>query len=131
MVLDDAAGEAQVRPLLPGTPGCAVLVTSRARLAGLEGARLLDLDVLEHRAGASSCSPGSSGPERVAAEPDAAAAIVGYCGHLPLAVRIAGARLAARPQLVARPAWPSLLADERAGSTSWPPATWRSAPASP
>ena len=96
MVLDNAAGEAQVRPLLPGSPSCRVLVTSRSRLTGLEGAHRLDLEVL---------APGAAvellgrvpGPARVAAEPEAAAAIVGYCGRLPLAIRVAGARLAARP----------------------------------
>ena len=111
VVLDDAASEAQVRPLLPGTPGCAVLVTSRARLVGLEGARLLDLEVL-HTEQAVELLARILGAGRVAAEPDAAAAIVGYCGQLPLAVRIAGARLAARPQVpLGRLA--SLLADER------------------
>ena len=102
VVLDDAASEAQVRPLLPGTPGCAVLVTSRARLVGLEGARLLDLEVL-HTEQAVELLARILGAGRVAAEPDAAAAIVGYCGQLPLAVRIAGARLAARPQVAPRP----------------------------
>jgi tetratricopeptide (TPR) repeat protein/transcriptional regulator with XRE-family HTH domain len=111
VVLDDAAGEAQVRPLLPGSPGCAVLITSRARLAGLAGARLPHLDVLD--AGqAMELLARIAGPERVAAEPAAAAAITAACGRLPLAVRIAGARLAVRPH------WPldrlaSLLADER------------------
>ncbi len=95
VVLDDAAGEAQVRPLLPGTPHCAVLLTSRARLAGLEGARLLHVDVLGARP-ALELLGRIAGEERVAAEPDAAAAIVAACGRLPLAVRIAGARLAAR-----------------------------------
>jgi Helix-turn-helix domain/NB-ARC domain len=111
VVLDDAASEAQVRPLLPGTAGCGVLATSRARLVGLEGARRLDLEVL---------APGQAvellgrvaGAARVAAEPEAAAAIVGYGGWLPLAVRIAGAKLAGRRH------WPlarlaGLLADER------------------
>ncbi len=111
VVLDDAADEAHVRPLLPGTAGCGVLVTSRARLSALEGVRLLDLDVLP---------PGQAvellgriaGAARVAAEPQAATAIVRYCGGLPLAVRIAGAKLAGRPH------WPlsrlaGLLADER------------------
>jgi hypothetical protein len=111
VVLDDAASEAQVRPLLPGPPGCAVLVTSRARLVGLEGARLLDLEVL-HTGQAVELLARIVGARRVAAEPDAAAGIVDYCGRLPLAVRIAGARLAARQH------WPlgqlaSLLADER------------------
>jgi len=111
VVLDNAASEAQVRPLLPGTSGCAVLVTSRARLVGLEGARLLNLEVLQ-TGQAVELLARIVGAGRVAAEPDAAAAIAEYCGHLPLAVRIAGARLAARPH------WPlgqlaSLLADER------------------
>jgi transcriptional regulator with XRE-family HTH domain len=96
VVLDNAAGEAQVRPLLPGSPTCRVLVTSRARLTGLEGAQLLDLDILAPQA-AIELLARVAGPGRVAAEPAAATAIVGYCGHLPLAIRIAGARLAARP----------------------------------
>ena len=96
VVLDNAAGEAQVRPLLPGSPTCRVLVTSRARLTGLEGARLLDLDILPAQAAVELLAR-VAGPARTAAEPDAAATIVGYCGHLPLAIRIAGARLAARP----------------------------------
>jgi len=111
VVLDDAGGEAQIRPLLPGSPGCAALITSRARLVGLEGARLVHLDVLD--AGqAVELLARIAGPERVAAEPAAATAIVAACGRLPLAVRVAGARLAARPH------WPlgrlaGLLADER------------------
>jgi tetratricopeptide (TPR) repeat protein len=96
MVLDNAAGEAQVRPLLPGSPACGVVVTSRTRLPGLEGARLLDLDVLPFEAAVQLLAR-VAGPARTAAEPDAAAAIVGYCGRLPLVIRIAGARLAARP----------------------------------
>jgi DNA-binding SARP family transcriptional activator/tetratricopeptide (TPR) repeat protein len=108
VVLDNAAGEAQVRPLLPSSRGCAVLVTSRARLSGLEAAHPLPLDVLE---------PGQAvallarlaGPERVAAEPQAARQIVRLCGWLPLAVRIAGARLASRPH------WRLALLAERLG----------------
>jgi tetratricopeptide (TPR) repeat protein/transcriptional regulator with XRE-family HTH domain len=96
VVLDNAAGEAQVRPLLPGSPTCGVLLTSRARLAGLEGARLLDLEILPPQAAVELLAR-VGGPARVAAEPEAAAAIVGYCGRLPLGIRIAGARLAARP----------------------------------
>jgi tetratricopeptide (TPR) repeat protein/transcriptional regulator with XRE-family HTH domain len=111
VVLDDAADEAQVRPLLPGTAGCGVLATSRTRLSGLEGARLLDLEVLP---------PGQAvellgriaGAARVAAEPEAATAIAAACGGLPLAVRIAGAKLAGRPHWSL--AWlAGLLADER------------------
>jgi transcriptional regulator with XRE-family HTH domain len=111
VVLDNAAGEAQVRPLLPGSPTCRVLVTSRVRLTGLEGARLVDLDVLPPQAAVELLAR-VAGPARITADPDAAAAIVGYCGRLPLAIRIAGARLAARP------AWSlarlgERLADER------------------
>jgi tetratricopeptide (TPR) repeat protein/transcriptional regulator with XRE-family HTH domain len=111
VVLDNAASEAQVRPLLPGSPTCAVLVTSRARLAGLEGARLVDLDVLDLEQAVALLGR-IVGSERVAAEPEAAAELAQLCGRLPLALRVAGARLAARPhwqlaQLVAR------LVDER------------------
>ena len=95
VVLDNAAGEAQVRGLLPSSPGCAAVVTSRAHLAGLEGARLVDLDVLAADRAVELLAK-VAGPDRVAAEADAAAAIVGACGWLPLAIRIAGARLAAR-----------------------------------
>jgi tetratricopeptide (TPR) repeat protein/transcriptional regulator with XRE-family HTH domain len=111
MLLDDAERAAQVRPLLPGTAGCVVLVTSRGRLADLEGARFLDLDVLDD-AEATEMLAGVAGRERVQGDPEAAGQIVAACGRLPLAVRIAGARVAAWPERdladVAR-----LLADER------------------
>lgn len=111
VVLDNAAGETQVRPLLPGEASCAVLITSRTRLPGVEGSRLLGIDVLDARS-ALDLLGRIAGGARVDAEPDAAAAIVAACGRLPLAVRIAGARLAARPH------WPldrmaALLTDER------------------
>ncbi len=96
IVLDNAACEAQLRPLLPGTPGCTVLVTSRARMAGLNGTRLVDLDILEPDQAVELLAR-VAGPLRVAAEPGAAREIVRLCGFLPLAVRIAGARLGARP----------------------------------
>lgn len=96
ILLDDAACEAQLRPLLPGTPGCAVLVTSRARLAGLNGTRPVDLDILEPDQAVELLAQ-VAGPLRVAAEPAAAQEIVRLCGYLPLAVRVAGARLGARP----------------------------------
>jgi len=96
VVLDNAASEAQVRPLLPGSQGCAALVTSRARLSGLEAAHPLTLDVLEADQAVELLAK-LAGPGRVAAEPEAAAHIVRLCGWLPLAVRIAGARLAGRP----------------------------------
>ncbi|MDF5756952.1 BTAD domain-containing putative transcriptional regulator [Spongiactinospora sp. TRM90649] len=96
VVLDNARDAAQVRPLLPGSPTCAVLVTSRARMADLEGVHLVDLDVLP-AAEAVELLGKIAGPRRVAAEPEAALEVAGACGNLPLAVRVAGARLAARP----------------------------------
>lgn len=96
VVLDDAATEAQVRPLLPGTPGCAVLVTSRAPLAGLLGAGSVALEVLEPEDSLALLGR-VVGADRVAAEGDAARRIAGACGGLPLALRIAAARSAAAP----------------------------------
>jgi DNA-binding SARP family transcriptional activator len=96
ILLDDAACEAQLRPLLPGTAGCAVLVTSRARLSGLGGAQLIDLDIFAPDQAAELLAR-VAGPQRVAAEPGAAREIVRLCGFLPLAIRVAGARLGARP----------------------------------
>jgi len=96
VVLDNAASAAQVRPLLPGTPRCLALITSRRRLGVIEGATVVSLDVLPagdalHLFGA------VAGPARVAAEPAAAAEVIELCGYLPLAIRIAGTRLAQRP----------------------------------
>ncbi|MFC6018236.1 ATP-binding protein [Plantactinospora solaniradicis] len=96
VVLDNADSAAQVRPLLPGTPASAVLLTSRSRLHELSGTRRLDLDVLEPD-DALELLAAVVGVERVAAEPDAAREIARLCGCLPLAVRIAAARLATRP----------------------------------
>jgi DNA-binding SARP family transcriptional activator/Tfp pilus assembly protein PilF len=96
VVLDDAAGESQVSPLLPGSGGAAVLVTSRTRLAGLPGAAHIEVNVLD--AGQSlDLLARIAGTDRVHAQSQAAAAVAEQCGHLPLALRIAGARLAARP----------------------------------
>jgi tetratricopeptide (TPR) repeat protein len=106
VVLDNAADEAQVRPLLPASQGCAALVTSRTQLSGLEAAHPLCLDVLDPDQAVQLLAK-LAGSGRVAAEPEAAAAIVRLCGWLPLAVRIAGARLASRPQ------WRLALLNER------------------
>ncbi|MFF7262492.1 BTAD domain-containing putative transcriptional regulator [Streptomyces sp. NPDC008159] len=95
IVLDNAADAEQVRPLLPGGPGCLVLVTSRDRMAGLaarDGARRIGVDLL---------SPEESrllltrtlGAARVDADPQAAADLAHACGHLPLALRIIAANL--------------------------------------
>ncbi|MBY8343489.1 tetratricopeptide repeat protein [Streptomyces spinosirectus] len=95
VLLDNARDAAQIRPLLPGTEGCAALVTSRVRMVDLAGAHLVDLDVM---------SPDEAlllftrivGEERVASEREAALDVVAACGFLPLAIRIAASRLAAR-----------------------------------
>ncbi len=96
VVLDDAADTAQIRPLLPGSGRSAVLVTSRRRLTGLDGVRTLSLDVLS-RTETDELFAGLTGAERVAAEPEDCALVAELCGHLPLAVRIAAARLQHRP----------------------------------
>ncbi|HEV2935018.1 MAG TPA: BTAD domain-containing putative transcriptional regulator [Streptosporangiaceae bacterium] len=96
VVLDDAASESQVSPLLPGSEAAAVVITSRGRLAGLAGATCVEVDVLG--AGQSvELLARIAGADRVQAQSQAATAVAGQCGHLPLALRIAGARLAARP----------------------------------
>ncbi|NEE02849.1 AfsR/SARP family transcriptional regulator [Phytoactinopolyspora halotolerans] len=94
LVLDDASGALQVQPLLPGEAGCAVVVTARSRLF-LAGSTVVALEELSG-AEASELLASTVGPERVAAEPAAADAIVDACGRLPLALRIAGSRLATR-----------------------------------
>ncbi|HEY3869434.1 MAG TPA: BTAD domain-containing putative transcriptional regulator [Actinocrinis sp.] len=105
VVLDNAAGEAQVRPLLPGAPGCLVLVTSRRRLKGLHDAHVLALDVLAE-ADALALLGTVVVPERASADDPALREIVGLCGRLPLALRIAGALLCHRPDWT-----PQYLAD--------------------
>jgi DNA-binding SARP family transcriptional activator len=96
VVLDNAASEEQIRLLLPGTAGCAVLITSRLRLTGVESARWVDLDVFTP-SHAIQLLARIADPERVAAQQADAGEIARLCGCLPLAVRIAGARLTARP----------------------------------
>jgi DNA-binding SARP family transcriptional activator/Tfp pilus assembly protein PilF/DNA-binding XRE family transcriptional regulator len=101
VVADNARSADQVRPLLPGAPGCLVLVTSRNELTGLaasHGARLLTLDVLTG-AEASELLDRRLGRDRGAAEPAAAAELAGLCAGLPLALSVAAARAAARPDL--------------------------------
>jgi tetratricopeptide (TPR) repeat protein/transcriptional regulator with XRE-family HTH domain len=96
VVLDDAADEDQVRPLLPGSPTCSVIVTSRRKLTGLDGTQPVTLPVLSADDALSLLST-IAGNERVRAEPDAAQAILDHCGRLPLAVTLAARRLRARP----------------------------------
>ncbi|MFI6866197.1 BTAD domain-containing putative transcriptional regulator [Nocardia sp. NPDC050406] len=97
MVLDNARDTAHVRPLLAGAPGTAVLITSRSALTELPAVRRTRLDVLEAEE-AMDLLTRILGTDRVAAEPAAAREVVEHCAHLPLAVRIVGARLAVRPQ---------------------------------
>ncbi|MFH8788504.1 AfsR/SARP family transcriptional regulator [Streptomyces roseoverticillatus] len=111
LLLDNARDAAQIRPLLPGTAGSAVLVTTRSRAVTLGGARQFHVGVASE-AEALSLLAAIAGEERVTAEPRAAKALAAACGHLPLAVRIVASRLASRPgwtvaSLVAR------LDDER------------------
>ncbi|GLW12784.1 regulatory protein AfsR [Microtetraspora sp. NBRC 13810] len=96
VVLDNARDAAQVRPLLPGSSTCAVLVTSRRMLTSLEDASQVPLDVLTDVEGLTLLS-GVTGAGRIATDPAAAAEVVRLCGGLPLALCLAGARLSARP----------------------------------
>lgn len=101
VVLDNAADADQVRPLLPGAGESVALITSRNRLLGLDEVPPVSLDVLSPRESAellarASGDPG--GPDgRLTREPESAAEVLRLCGHLPLALRLAGARLRHRP----------------------------------
>ncbi|WP_194922592.1 AfsR/SARP family transcriptional regulator [Catenulispora pinisilvae] len=110
IVLDNALDPAQVRPLIPPA-GCAVLVTSRGQLSGLAGGHRLDLELLPSP-DALSLLERIVGTDRTGSEPVAVASILDSCAGLPLALRIAGARLAERPSRTL--AWfAQLLADRR------------------
>jgi DNA-binding SARP family transcriptional activator len=92
--LDDAYSAAQIRPLLPGSARCAVIVTSRSVIPGLDGAAVIGLDLLSVDEGVTLLG-NLAGHDRVEKERDAAEEIVRLCGRLPLAVCVAGTRLAA------------------------------------
>jgi len=96
LLLDNAVDSAQIRPLLPGAPGCLVLITSRARLASLDGAVAILLGLPPPEDGSEMISR-VLGAERVVAQPGAVDQLVEACGRLPLAMRIAAARLNNRP----------------------------------
>ncbi|HEU5473403.1 MAG TPA: BTAD domain-containing putative transcriptional regulator [Actinophytocola sp.] len=96
VVLDDVSDEEQVLPLLPGSSTCAVIATSRVRLSGLLGAHSIDVDVFD-TANSMELLAKIIGRKRVRVERDTAVELVNLCGGLPLALRIAGARLASRP----------------------------------
>jgi len=111
IVLDNARSEAQVRPLLPGNANCFVIITSRSRLTGLEGAEPIELGFFNSAVSEEMLSR-IVGTDRVSAEPEAAHRIAELCGGVPLALRAAGAKLLARPH------WPlrtlaKRLSDER------------------
>lgn len=95
VLLDNARDAAQVRSLLPGAPGCAALITSRARMTGLPEAHLVDLDIMSPEE-AIQLFVRIAGAERVEAEREAVGDVVAACGFLPLAICIAASRLAAR-----------------------------------
>ncbi|MFK0113874.1 BTAD domain-containing putative transcriptional regulator [Streptomyces sp. NPDC091217] len=120
VVLDNAVDVDQVRPLLPGGPGCLVLVTSRNRLAGLavrDGAHRLSVDVF----GAEESRlllVRTLGKARVEAEPEAAAELADICGHLPLALRISAANLDHAPRRALRDQTDELCEGDRLGLLS-------------
>jgi tetratricopeptide (TPR) repeat protein len=125
VVIDNAAEEAQVRPLLPASSTCLVLVTSRKRLRALEDARALSLDVLPPQDAASllqrmlaeESGTGDVDQTRAASLADLAR----LCGYLPLALRIAAAHLRHRPSYAPRDLVDALSAKETAphGSVGW------------
>ncbi|MFG3558434.1 BTAD domain-containing putative transcriptional regulator [Micromonospora sp. NPDC047557] len=101
VVLDNAQDADHVRPMLPGTPGCMVVVTSRNAMRGLvalEGAHFTSLDLLP-RGEAHALLVRRLGERRVAAEPRAVDVLIGRCAGLPLALAIASARAATNPML--------------------------------
>ncbi|WP_322974654.1 tetratricopeptide repeat protein [Actinacidiphila epipremni] len=99
VLLDNALSAAQIRPLLPAGPGSVAVVTSRRRLTGLnlDGADFHRLEVFDAADGVELLRLGI-GADRVAGEPAATRRVVDLCGGLPLAVRLASARLASRPR---------------------------------
>lgn len=101
VVLDNARDASHIRPLLPGSAGCMVLVTSRNQLIGLaaaNGAQLFPIGPLGDAHSLDLLARGL-GTQRVSAEPEAARELAGLCGGLPLALNNAAARAAARPTL--------------------------------
>lgn len=97
VLLDNAAGEDQVRPLLPGSPTCTVLITSRRTLLRLDGVKSVQLDVFT-TGEAVALLARIAGSDRINADREAADRVAELCGHLPIAVALAAKRLARRPQ---------------------------------
>ena len=125
VILDNAGSSAQVASLLPASPTSLCLVTSRRRLVGLDGGHPESLPVLDEPEGVTLLTK-IAGP-RVAAEPEAALAVVRRCGGLPLAIRLAGSRLAHRPRWrvsdllrrLGESALPELAAEDRTVSSAF------------
>lgn len=115
ILLDNAVGVQQIRLLLPGSPGCLVLITGRSRLPGLvarNGAAPVTIGPLTGAEGAALMRK-ILGASRVEADPGAAAAIVDRCARLPLALRIAAERAVHRPQLALATLASELAAEQR------------------
>src|SRR5262249_18794645 len=101
IVADNARDAGQVRPLLPGAPGCMVLVTSRSRLTSLvavDGAHPIELDMLTSDE-ACRLLAARLGTDRVAAEPHAVHDIITLCARLPIALVVTAARAATHPEI--------------------------------
>ncbi|MFD5163829.1 BTAD domain-containing putative transcriptional regulator [Streptomyces hawaiiensis] len=101
LLLDNAVDARQVRPLLPASPGCLVMITSRERLVDLDGAEWISIGPMSPEDGTLLVKE-VLGADRVAAEPEAARELVRLCGRLPLALRIVAARLRNRPKWTLR-----------------------------
>ncbi|MEU7724247.1 BTAD domain-containing putative transcriptional regulator [Streptomyces sp. NPDC040724] len=101
LLFDNAVDAAQIRPLLPASPGCLVLITSRGRLLDLDGVEWVSIGMMEPE-DSTSLMTETLGTTRVSAEPEASAELAELCGHLPLALRIATARLRNRPHWTVR-----------------------------
>jgi DNA-binding SARP family transcriptional activator/tetratricopeptide (TPR) repeat protein len=111
VLLDNARDAAQVRPLLPGSSSCGVMVTARSRMPDLASTDLVDLEVLDDEE-SRNLFAAIIGEKRVAAEPEPTADVLSACNGLPLAIRICAARLVARPGWSIR-ALSVRLADQR------------------
>ena len=116
VVLDNAVGDLQLRPLMPSTVTASVLITCRTHLTQVPGAQTIRVGPLDTR-GSRALLASAAGRERISAEPGATDALVDHCAGLPLALRITGTRLAARPhwspaRLAARLADPRTRLDE-------------------
>ncbi|WP_267284086.1 NB-ARC domain-containing protein, partial [Amycolatopsis keratiniphila] len=102
LIFDDAADHDQVRPLMPGTPTCLVLITSRHRLAGLDGVAPMALHPMPTEDARQLLLRSADRPSQLS-DDEAVAEIVGrFCGHLPMAISIVGARLRDHPRWNAR-----------------------------